>query len=52
MKVTNKVTIELTIEEATKLAKLLEMDIYDTDGFEYKLKEQLCEALDVKPWDL
>ena len=52
MKVTDKITIELTFEEATKLAKLLEMDIYDTDGFEYKLKEQLCEALGVKPWDL
>ena len=52
MKVTNKVTIELTVEEAEQLAKILEMDIYNSGGFEYKLKEQLCESLGIKTWDL
>lgn len=52
MKVTNKVTIELTVEEAEQLAKILEMDIYNSEGFEYKLKEQLCESLGIKSWNL
>lgn len=48
MKVTNKVTIELTVEEAEQLAKILETDICSSDGFEYQLKEQLCESLGIK----
>lgn len=50
MKVSNRVTIELTVDEAMELAKLLDFNIYKSESLEYRLKEQLCDEL--KSWDL
>lgn len=52
MKVSNRVTIELSVDEAVELAKLLVCNIYESESLEYRLKEQLCNELDIKPWDL
>lgn len=55
MKISNAFTIQLTLDEAIQLAKILQEDIYDDDifrGFETRLKRELGKQLGIKTWDL
>jgi len=52
MKVSNRVTIELTVDEAIELAKILECNIYVSESLEYRLKEEICKELDINSWEL
>jgi hypothetical protein len=51
MKVSNNLTIELTREEATELARVLDPDTCNTEAIEYRLKEELYDKLGLKSWD-
>jgi hypothetical protein len=52
MKVSNRVTIELTVDEAIELAKILECNIYESQSLEHRLKEEICKELDINSWEL
>ena len=58
MKVTNKVIIELTQDEAIQLAKVLpsfsdEFGILvEETKLAASLKEEICDQLDMNSWDL
>ena len=55
MKVTNKVIIELSQDEAIQLAKVLP-DSLEVENENEKLaatiKEEICDQLDINSWDL
>lgn len=55
MKVTNKVIIELTQEEAIQLAKALPDSLQaenEDEDFAATIKEEICNQLGIKSWDL
>jgi hypothetical protein len=55
MKVSNKITIELSFDEAKELAKIINRqmeDPWDTESFDFKLRESICSELNIKSWDL
>jgi hypothetical protein len=52
MKVSNRVTIELTVDEAIELAKILECNICESQSLEHRLKEEICKELDINSWEL
>lgn len=55
MEVRNTVVIELTHKEAVSLAKVLP-DSLDADNeceeFAAKVRDEICNQLSIKPWDL
>lgn len=55
MKVTNKVIIELTQDEAIQLAKVLPDSLEvenENQKFAATIKEEICDQLDINSWDL
>lgn len=57
MKVSNKITIELSFDEAKELAKIINRQMedpweWDTESFDFKLRESICSELNIKSWDL
>ena len=55
MKVSNKVIIELTQEEAIQLAKVLPDSLNaedENEDFASSVKEEICNQVGIKSWDL
>lgn len=55
MKVTNKVIIELTQDEAIRLAKVLPNSFQSenqNEDFAATVREEICNQLGIKSWDL
>lgn len=55
MKITNKVIIELTQDEAIKLAKILPDSLQaedENEDFAATVREEICNQVGIKSWNL
>lgn len=55
MKISNTVIIELTQQEAIKLAKILPDSLQaedENEDFAATIKEEICKQVGIKSWDL